>query len=175
MAMSSAVESLPWTDSRNVRTFQRLMASRDVGRRIAELRKRLRPKVSQEDLAAKIGVRSETVSRWERGASGGYYDDEKVLDKLATALEVKPEDIVGPPQIAEPGQLDRFEARLDDMLDRIEELRLLLKPETPPDGVDDALQDAEAGVAAASQASSQKKQTPARRSSRAAKRQRRSA
>jgi len=130
------------------------MAPPKVGERIKELRERLRPHVSQEELADKIGVRSETISRWERGTSAGYYDEE-VLERLADALGVQPEDIVGPPVVASPSQFDRFEARLEEVLTGLDELRALLTEEREDaelPGPPEALQPAESETPPTSEA-----------------------
>lgn len=53
-----------------------------IGERIAARRKQL--KLSQEELAERVGVRAQTVSRWERGKNLGRLNN---LEQLATALE----------------------------------------------------------------------------------------
>jgi transcriptional regulator with XRE-family HTH domain len=100
---------LAWTVSRNVRTFLDDMAPASVGKRLKRLRESR--DLTQDQLADLIGVKERTVSRWETGASRGLYDDD-VLEQLAAALKIEPEDIIGPRAVP-PAELHDLRAQLD--------------------------------------------------------------
>jgi transcriptional regulator with XRE-family HTH domain len=100
---------LAWTVSRNVRTFLDDMAPASVGKRLKRLRESRG--LTQDQLADLIGVKERTVSRWETGASRGLYDDD-VLEQLAAALKIQPEDIIGPRAVP-PAELHDLRAQLD--------------------------------------------------------------
>lgn len=87
-----------------------------IGRRIAEQRNALG--LSQEVLAERIGVRAQTVSRWERGKNLGRITN---LDRVAEALEITVADLMAELD-ADPtaGPLDELN---DTKPDYITELR----------------------------------------------------
>lgn len=81
-----------------------------VGHEIARRRREL--DLSQADLAERIGVRPQTVSRWERGENLGHQRNlELVREALETTIPDLLSNIEGNGNRAET-QLDRIEARL---------------------------------------------------------------
>jgi transcriptional regulator with XRE-family HTH domain len=117
MTTSTPVSPLAWTEGAEIRSLLQQMAPTNVGQRLKELRDER--KLSQESLAGLIGVRARTISRWETGATSGLYDDNN-LERVAKALRVKPEQIVGPPRAARRLARNDFN-ELQEQLDRVEE------------------------------------------------------
>ena len=97
----------------------RWLTWRQIGRRIREARKA--GKITQVQLAAKMGISQASITGWERGKHPIPYDS---LLTIATALECSAEDLVRPKRIgvgeeetpyAKGGQLVRealYQARL---------------------------------------------------------------
>lgn len=104
-----------------------VMHRETIGQRIAERRKAL--DLSQEALADRIGVRAQTVSRWERGANLGRINN---LDRVAGALEISVGDLMADlnGDVDAAGPLDELASTdlatelqaIRDQLDRIEEM-----------------------------------------------------
>jgi DNA-binding transcriptional regulator YiaG len=65
-----------------------------VGRRLAELRKTSKPKLTQGALAKQLGVAVSTVKDWERGRVGLSTGR---IQQLARALECPPAALWQPP------------------------------------------------------------------------------
>ena len=61
-----------------------------IGRNIKRIRKE--KKISQEELKQKTGIAVETISRWENDK---FKPNIKQIERIATALEVTPFDIMG--------------------------------------------------------------------------------
>lgn len=76
------------------------------GSRIREARKRLNPKVTQSDLAERIGVSLQTVKEWEWGKK---YPEFKRLLELVRILDVTPNWLLSTSvcQVQEDGTLSR--------------------------------------------------------------------
>lgn len=91
------------------------MAPASVGKRLKRLRESR--DLTQDQLADLIGVKERTISRYETGASRGLYDD-GVLEQLAAALKVEPEDIIGPRAVP-PAELHDVKAQLDRLEQRL--------------------------------------------------------
>jgi transcriptional regulator with XRE-family HTH domain len=89
---------------------ERAAEAKRIGRVIAQLR--MARGWSQQDLAGEIDVGVSTVSRWERGLHEGYGSN---VRKLAKALKVAPA-VLRPVEPDTEGQLDRIEAKLDDLI-----------------------------------------------------------
>ena len=62
----------------------------NLGRRIAEARRDVG--LTQRDLADKVGVTAQAVSKWERGSA---CPDISILDEIACALHVSVSDLLG--------------------------------------------------------------------------------
>lgn len=80
---------------------------------------------NQEDLAHHANVSVKTVSRFENGRHDGR---RSTIEKLAKALRVRPETLTGAVSVPSPSELEHFEARLDQVMERLDELRDLLEP-----------------------------------------------
>jgi transcriptional regulator with XRE-family HTH domain len=85
-------------------------------------RRRLALGLTQDDLADRIGVKGQTVSRWERGANLGTEENlESVAQALETTLTALMAEIKAPadgsPRTGRISQLDRIEAKLDELLE----------------------------------------------------------
>lgn len=91
-----------------------VMHRETIGQRIAERREALG--LSQEQLAERIGVRAQTVSRWERGANLGRIGN---LDRVAEALEITMSDLMAD---LEPTNGNGQQEKSTDATDRIEAL-----------------------------------------------------
>lgn len=105
---------------------------REAGRRALAIRERLL--LSQEDVAQKTGLSVKTISRYENGRHEGRRDTSR---RIAEALGVPVEELVGEPPaplgLGQETQLDRIEAMLNEILDRMEHNQLSLP--TPEDVV----------------------------------------
>lgn len=118
---------------------------RAVGLRIKKIRES--KGLSQEDVAHNTGVSVKTLSRWETGRHAGYASN---LNKLAAALDVLPEDIVGPPpaplglghELTSP-QLDRIEEQLAKNYALLKEIRALMPTPSPEVQLNEWLDEAE--------------------------------
>ncbi len=62
----------------------------NLGRRIADARHVLG--LTQKDLADKVGVTAQAVSKWERGSA---CPDISILDEIACALDVSVSELLG--------------------------------------------------------------------------------
>lgn len=110
------------TGSRIVRTvaeLQMALADKARGQHIAQLRKRKR--LTQQAMAERLGIAYRTYQTWEAGTMPEWAN----LEKLASVLEVKPEYLIGEDEPAPTGQLDRIEAKLDELLSRLAEDRIV--------------------------------------------------
>ena len=62
----------------------------NLGKKIAEARRRAR--LTQNDLAARVGVTAQAVSKWEQGRS---CPDIAILDEIADALGISLFELLG--------------------------------------------------------------------------------
>ena len=62
----------------------------NLGKKIAEARRRTR--LTQNDLAARVGVTAQAVSKWEQGRS---CPDIAILDEIADALGISLFELLG--------------------------------------------------------------------------------
>ena len=62
----------------------------NLGKRIADIRRDIG--LTQRDLAEKVGVTAQAVSKWERGSS---CPDISILDEIACALGVSVSSLLG--------------------------------------------------------------------------------
>ena len=62
----------------------------NLGRRIADARRDMG--LTQKDLAEKVGVTAQAVSKWERGSS---CPDISILDEIACALGISVSELLG--------------------------------------------------------------------------------
>jgi transcriptional regulator with XRE-family HTH domain len=62
----------------------------NLGRRIADARRDMG--LTQKDLAEKVGVTAQAVSKWERGSS---CPDISILDEIACAIGVSVSELLG--------------------------------------------------------------------------------
>lgn len=110
-----ATRKVAHTSSRERAKFA-LMAAlyrEQVGEQIARRRREL--DLSQAELANRIGVRPQTVSRWERGENLGHQRNlERVCEALETTIPELLAHIEGNGNRAET-QLDRIEHRLEQI------------------------------------------------------------
>lgn len=67
-----------------------MIDTNNLGKRIADARHVLG--LTQKDLANKVGVTAQAVSKWERGSS---CPDISILDKIADSLGVSVSEILG--------------------------------------------------------------------------------
>lgn len=95
-----------------------VMHRETIGQRISDQRKRLN--LSQEALAERIGVRAQTVSRWERGANLGRISN---LDRVAEALEITVGDLMADLDTNTNGKgpLDELKPSDPEILQRLSE------------------------------------------------------
>lgn len=84
-----------------------------VSERLLELRER--QGLSQEDAARKVGITHRQWQRWETGASMPY---PRNLDAVASAFGIGVGEFFDaePTQMSDVSQLDRIEAKLDEVL-----------------------------------------------------------
>lgn len=94
------------------------------GQRIAALRKRT-PGLTQQLVAERLKVGYRTVQSWESGAVVPEWPN---VERMAKFFKVRPEEIMGELPPMEPKQLDRIEAKLDQLL-----MMLSDNPESYPD------------------------------------------
>lgn len=92
------------------------LADKARGQRIAEFRKRRR--LTQQAMAEQLQIAYRTYQTWEAGTMPEWPN----LERLATFHNVRPEDIVGDEYEPDrdPSQLDRIEAKLDEILDLLD-------------------------------------------------------
>lgn len=69
---------------------EKMIDTGNLGRRIADARLGLG--LTQKDLAEKVGVTAQAVSKWERGSS---CPDISILDEIADALDVSVSQLLG--------------------------------------------------------------------------------
>lgn len=93
--------------------LQMALADKARGQHISTLRKRRR--MTQQAMAEKLGIAYRTYQTWESGTMPEWGN----LEKLADALGVRVEEIIGDEPAAEPGQLDRIEAMLTELLELV--------------------------------------------------------
>ncbi len=67
-----------------------MIDTNNLGRKIAEARRRAR--LTQNDLAARVGVTAQAVSKWEQGRS---CPDIAILDEIADALGISLFELLG--------------------------------------------------------------------------------
>lgn len=67
-----------------------MIDTNNLGRKIADARKRL--KLTQNDLALRVGVTAQAVSKWEQGRS---CPDIAILDEIADALGISLFELLG--------------------------------------------------------------------------------
>ena len=67
-----------------------MIAIANLGRRIADARRDMG--LTQKDLAEKVGVTAQAVSKWERGSS---CPDISILDEIACALGISVSELLG--------------------------------------------------------------------------------
>lgn len=96
---------------RSVAELQMALADKARGQRIAQLRKRT-PGLTQQRLSEKLGVGYRTVQSWESGDVMPEWDN---VERLAKFFKVRPEQVIGEAPPVEPAQLDRIEAKLDQL------------------------------------------------------------
>lgn len=75
-----------------------------LGEQLRERRKARTPKLSQEELAERVGLTHGTISRLERGLIKRV--SPALLERLAAALDCRPGDLMGAAEAQDP-QLDR--------------------------------------------------------------------
>lgn len=171
MDASRVTQPMLWTTSQQVGSVLQAMAEARqaeavrIGRLIAGLRDR--KGWSQEDLAHEVDVSTSTISRWERGLHKGYGPN---VRRLATALEVEPGALLPADDLLVGSQLDRLEARVDEISGQISELRdAFLGGQGVAEVVDDVVDQVEAS------GGSHPSKTPGRPKSRRATRKRKPA
>lgn len=130
---------MSWTKREAAATFQRMVEDRhkEIGLTVARLREA--KGWSQETLAYESKLSVRTISRIENGKHEGRGG---TLRAVAKALEV-PLDAVMRYELeayAEPSQLDRIEALLVDLIDRVVRLEAAM-----PSGGDDLEAELESG------------------------------
>lgn len=99
-----------------VAELQMALADKARGQNIARLRARKR--LTQQALADKLKVGYRTVQTWESGTMPEWPN----LEKLARALDVRPEDIIGDEPAPEPSQLGRIEESLAELHAKVDRL-----------------------------------------------------
>lgn len=67
-----------------------MIDTNNLGKKIAEFRRRSR--LTQNDLAVKVGVTAQAVSKWEQGKS---CPDIAILDEIADALGISLFELLG--------------------------------------------------------------------------------
>ena len=67
-----------------------MIDTNNLGKKIAEVRRRSR--LTQNDLAVKVGVTAQAVSKWEQGKS---CPDIAILDEIADALGISLFELLG--------------------------------------------------------------------------------
>lgn len=95
----------------SVAELQMALADKARGAHIQRLRQRKR--LTQQAMAEKLGIAYRTYQTWESGTMPEWPN----LEKLALALGTTPERLIGDDEIPEPSQLDRIEAKLDELLE----------------------------------------------------------
>lgn len=87
-----------------------------IGRKIAELRRQ--KKLTQDDIAAELGVSAQAVSKWENDIS---YPDIALLSPLAEVLGVSVDEILNPKKESPAIRLlpEAERKNLDDLIFRI--------------------------------------------------------
>lgn len=100
------------------------LADKARGQRIAALRLRT-PGLTQQAVAQKLGIGYRTIQSWEAGEVVPEWPN---VERLAKYYKVRPEEIMGELPPMRPAQLDRIEAKLDELL-------AILRPGTSPGDV----------------------------------------
>lgn len=109
------------------------LADKARGQHIKRLRESRR--LTQQAMAEKLGIAYRTYQTWEAGTMPEWSN----LERLATALGVRAEELIGedPPAAASQSQLDRIEAKLDQLLE-------VLSPSSRAEGPAEVLEEAAA-------------------------------
>ena len=67
-----------------------MIDTNNLGKKIASVRKKA--KLTQSDLASRVGVTAQAVSKWERGNA---CPDIAILDEIANALGISLSELLG--------------------------------------------------------------------------------
>ncbi len=111
-----------------VAELQMALADKARGQRISTLRKRKR--LTQQAMSERMGIAYRTYQTWEAGTMPEWAN----LEKLADALGVRVEDIIGDDDVGpvEFSQLDRIEANQRELLERFTRIEAALLGEEDP-------------------------------------------
>lgn len=96
--------------------------------RIKNARKQAR--LSQEEMAHRLGVSTRSWCRWERNEGGGWQPH---LDAIAAITNVTREDLLGEDRV-QPVTMDDLLARIDALTTEVANLRRELRSRQPPSG-----------------------------------------